>query len=649
MGLKPVVCLLAAWAVCAPAHAIQDWLPVTPEELQMKSEPKAPEAPAVFLYRQVDRDDTASSESVYARIKILTEEGRKYGNVEIPYYKNEQGIYQIAARTIRTDGSIVEFDGEVYEKPVVSARDRKLFAKWFTLPNVEVGTIVEYRFRRALPQGYVFDSRWLLSDDLFTRHAKFSLKPYGSFTLRWTWPMGLPEGTEAPKKQGNVIRLETHNVPAFVTEEYMPPPQAMMYRVEFVYDSGNITPSNLDAYWRGVGKDRHRRISRFIDDRSAMQKAVAEIVQPDDSPETKVRKIYARVLQLRNISFERGRSEQELKREKLKDAGSVADVWQRGYGDGFDITWLFLALVRAAGIQADPVLIPTRDEHFFHPNLMNASQLNSNGVAVTLDGRDLLLDPGTPFTPFGLLPWSATAVTSLRLNKDGGTWMDTPVSRASASRTERKADLKLSAEGSLQGKVVVTYTGHEAAWLRMALRFDDEAAKREYVEDRLKHDIPAGIQVKLVNSPDWTGSDAPLVVEYDLKVPGWVTGAGRRALFPVGLFSGPQKNMFERSQRVHPVYFRFPYQLSDDVTVELPTGWQVSSLPKARSRDLKTISYTMSAEDRKTSLHLKRRLTSEIMIVKAEQYPTVRDFFQTVRAGDEDQVVLGPAAPDSRR
>ena len=100
-----VLGLLATFVVMSTVHA-EEWLPVTPEELQMKSEPKAPAAAAVFLYRQVDRDDNAPDEVVYERIKILTDEGRKYGNVEIPYVKEKEAIRSIKARTIRPDGSI---------------------------------------------------------------------------------------------------------------------------------------------------------------------------------------------------------------------------------------------------------------------------------------------------------------------------------------------------------------------------------------------------------------------------------------------------------------------------------------------------------------------------------------------------------------
>ena len=65
-----------------------EWQPVSPEELKMTSVPEAPGAPAVILYRQVDRDDSGRvpHEYNYVRIKILTDEGRKYADVEIPFF-----------------------------------------------------------------------------------------------------------------------------------------------------------------------------------------------------------------------------------------------------------------------------------------------------------------------------------------------------------------------------------------------------------------------------------------------------------------------------------------------------------------------------------------------------------------------------------
>jgi len=98
--------------------------PVSPDELKMTANAKAPGAPAIILFREVDRDDRGQTahEDVYFRIKILTEEGRKYADVEIPFYKQVGNIINIHARTIEPDGSIVNFEGKAFSKSIVKAR-----------------------------------------------------------------------------------------------------------------------------------------------------------------------------------------------------------------------------------------------------------------------------------------------------------------------------------------------------------------------------------------------------------------------------------------------------------------------------------------------------------------------------------------------
>ena len=112
--------------------------PVVPEELKMTSEPKAPGAPAIILFREVNRDDRGKTahEDVYFRIKILTEEGRKYGDIEIPFFRDSGKIVNIHARTIRPDGSVVDFTGKAFDKSIVKARGIRYMAKTFTMPDV---------------------------------------------------------------------------------------------------------------------------------------------------------------------------------------------------------------------------------------------------------------------------------------------------------------------------------------------------------------------------------------------------------------------------------------------------------------------------------------------------------------------------------
>jgi len=640
-SIQGLVAILALCTGTLSARA-DDWLPISPDELKMRSELQAPGAPAILLYRQVDRDDNGPMETNYARIKILTEEGRKFADIEIPFDKETESIHGIQARTIHPDGGIVNFNGTVYEKPIIQARGVKLLAKTFTMPDVQVGSVIEYRYKHDFESRYVFNSNWILSQDLFTKSAKFSLSPYREFGLRYSWPVGLPPDTAPPKEEHGKIRLETRNVPAFVTEEYMPPENESKFRVDFIYIADTFVSLEKDpkVFWKKYGKRTYGLVNDFVDKRRTMANALAQIVAPGDTPEVKLHKIYERTQRIRNTSFERQKSQQEQDRENLRSARSVEDVWTRGYGDGNQIAWLFLALVRAAGIQADPLIVSTRDVHFFNPNIMNPNDLNSNVVIVTLDGKELYLDPGTEFAPFGILPWSETAVRGLRLDKDGGTWINTPVSDAKDSRTERKARLRLTSSGSLEGKVTVTYTGQEALWRRNEEHNEDDADRKQFLENQIKADIPSGIEVELSNRPDWDSASPTLVAEYELKMPGWATAAGQRTLLPVGLFGAKDRRVFQHAARVHPLYFTFPRQSIDEVAIELPANWQVSSIPKPRNDNRASLIYAVSTESKSGSLLLNRELTVNMVLVNTKYYGTVQDFFQTVRTGDEEQVIL---------
>jgi hypothetical protein len=621
--------------------------PVPPDELKMNSEPKAPGAPAIILFRQVDRDDRGHTahEDVYFRIKILSEEGRKYADIEIPFFKEDGKIVGIHARTIEPDGTIVNFSGKVFDKSIVKARGVKYMAKTFTLPDVQVGSILEYYYTTDLSENFVFDSHWILSNELFTKHAKFSLKPYTSdyipIGVRWTWNK-LPAGGTPPAEAPNhVVNLEASDIPAFQTEDYMPPENELKSRVDFIY-SEDVFEKDPDKYWKKVGKKRNDQLESFIGKRKAMDQAVAEIVSSGDSPEVKLQKIYSRVQQIRNTSYEVEKTEQEQKRNKEKDPSNVETIWKKQYGNGAELTWLFLALARAAGFEASGMWLADRSNYFFMTQSMDGRRLDANVVVVKLNGKDVFLDPGAAFTPFGMLPWVETAVKGLKLDKDGGSWLETALPAASDSEIQRKAQLKLGETGDLEGKLTVTYTGLEASHRRVEERLADEAARKTFLEDEVKEAIPAACDLELTNQPDWKSSSTPLVAEYTLKVPGWVSGAGRRALLPVGLFAAREKHLFDHADRVHPIYFQYPFQRVDDVSIDLPLGWQITTVPKPQKLDVKAISYALEANNDKGTLHLSRVLDVDIVLLPSNTYATLRKVFQIVRTGDEEQVILQP-------
>jgi hypothetical protein len=207
---------------------------------------------------------------------------------------------------------------------------------------------------------------------------------------------------------------------------------------------------------------------------------------------------------------------------------------------------------------------------------------------------------------------------------------------------KRDAKLRLSDTGDLEGKLTVTYTGLEAMDHRLNVRHADEVARKKFLEDGVKTQVPAATEVELTNKPDWDGSENPLVAEFNVKIPAWASNAGKRMLIPAGVFTGVEKHLFEHTERIHPIYFDYPYEKVDDVTIEPPPGWQVESVPPGQDQDKGLVGYTVKVDNSKDALHLTRKLKVDFMYLETKQYPALRNFFQVVRSGDEEQIVLQP-------
>jgi transglutaminase-like putative cysteine protease len=629
---KPIAVALLFLLVCAAGFA-DDFKPISPAELAMKEMPGAPGAHAVILEYSTDQNDTDSYEDEYYRIKVFDEEGKKHGDIELTYFKNVSNIGSIKARVVQPDGTVIPFKGKVYEKTVVKYRGSKVQAKALSLPDIRPGSIIEYKYRRSWGN-YLYTTRWTLQRELFMKKASYSLDPYTRMGSYWM-AIGLPPGKEIVKK-GNRITLELENVPAFDEERFSPPEEQLKGRVEFFYSDRDV--EKPDKFWPRIGKESYANVESFVNKRSAMTQAVQEIIAPSDAPEAKLRKIYARVQQLRNLEYERDRSEQEQKREKLKDSNNVEDVWKRGYGYRVELNRLFLALARAAGFDATAVLVSRRDEVFFNQNLPDARQLNSEIVYVrTPEGKEYYLDPGVPHCRFGTLRWSKTGVAGLKLAKDGATFINTPQPDIGGAVTKRLVRLRYE-DGAFKGKLSLLFDGLEALNRRLDYLEEDEQEFRDELEKEVKDALPGGSTVKFVNFENARATDEPLIVHFDVELPDFSSSVGSRRLIPLTIFQ--TSNPFRHEQRKHPVYYSYPFQEVDQIAIEVPEGFTVESVPAARKLEPAFAYYDTKWDNDAKLVTLTRRFAILGYFFPVHHYASLRDFYSRAATGDQDNVVL---------
>ena len=645
------------------ARAGDDWQPINPADLALKDNPAQPGADAMILYREskVDAKDLVSrgdSDTEYIRIKIFTKAGLDYANIKIPYVTgsgnvwlpgnlegNEVQIVDIRARTIHPDGSITDFHGKVLDKVVESAAGYKVRAATFSFPDVQPGCIIEYRYTKVGSPEWLHSEIWNVSQDIFTREAHFTFTPYLGYTgyvPYYRFSNMSPQSK--PKCDIGVFRMcvmDVHDIPAVIQEPLMPPPSSVTASVEWYYlKAGEPANENPQQFWNRNAKKWASALDKFVGKSNALRDEVAKVTGPNDTPELKLRKLYARVQQLRNLDTEPSKTGKEQKAEQLKKNGNVQDVLAHGYGDGWQLNALFIGLARAAGFDADEVMLASRNWVFFNPQLEDPDELTGEIAWVRASGQEYWLDPASPTYPFGLLPWEESGTGGLRITKSGAESVATPIPDSKTAVVMRQGDFQIDPSGAIQGTLVVTFSGQQGAVRRREGIDKDDAGRKKQIEDEIRGWLPASASFDLTKLPDWNDTDKPLVAEGTLRLSSFAGEAAHRMMLPAEIFSVPEAAKLNSEKRYNAIYFHYPYEFTDDLKFQLPAGYKVEGLPQDQKIDLKAALYQISCTQNAGTVEVKRDLLMNTVFINLKFYPTVRAFFGRAKSTDAEEAVL---------
>jgi hypothetical protein len=624
--------LLAFPALCIGQN--YDWQPITPQDMQFKEIPGYADAPAVLLYHAdyiTYVSDYDQSEFVYNRIKVLTDAGKAYANVEIPLAPWIK-IYDLEARAIHPNGSISGLSAKPFEKVILQSRNFRFLAETITLPNVVVGTIIEYRFR--LQSSWIQSNQWTLDHDLFTVKEHFLFKHAGPFAMSFV----VSGSTAKPEKKNETYELELTNVPPFRPEEQMPPTENYKASVQFFY--GKTDTDGMRGFWTQQARSWSLGADHFIGYYREMGKAAAAAIGSATDPEEKLRKLYARVQEVRNLYWERERSNKEEKKEHLKENKSVVDVLKHGYGNSYEISALFVAMARAAGFNASLILVAGRERRFYRTEFLDSSQYNWTIAGVTLPGKNLLLDPATKFCPFGLVRWTNTATSALKLEKDKWNFIIMPSLGQDRAVVLRSARVALDDQGSLKGHVTVTFEGGEALERRLVDLQTDEAGRNKGLEEEVSSWLPPQSTAKMNYSHGWRETSGSVVADLEIEVPSYAARTGNRLLLPSSLFPTKQKDIFRHAERRYPLYFPYAFSEMDLTVIKMPAGYSVETIPEASEVKPKFGMYRNSTKISEDQIVTTRGLFVNQFMFEPAEYSEVKEFFVKVETADQFQTVL---------
>ncbi|HVG30706.1 MAG TPA: DUF3857 and transglutaminase domain-containing protein [Pyrinomonadaceae bacterium] len=578
---RVLLCLLFALAAGSRALAgDQDWKPVDPAQLAMKSPAVEPSADAEAIFWEVRADDGGEQDFVlsnYIRIKIFTERGREsQGKVELPYFGDVR-IKDVAARTIKPDGSVVELKKEdIFDKTIVRQGDRKLRAKTFALQGVEPGAIIEYRWREVHPNSSANNVRLRFQRDIPVANVTYYVKPstdlVGVSAIRF-----LPFRMATPKfnkEKNGFYSAAMTNVPAYREEPYMPPEDEVR-RWMLVYYSVD-EKEDPASYWNKIGKGVGELMKSDMKVNDAVRQKAAEIVGDAQTPEQKLERLYDFCrTKIKNLSDDAA-GLTDVDRAKLKDAKSPADTLKQMQGSSSAINMLFAALAQASGSEARVALLGDRSDHFFDRGIANSYFIDLAVIAVKVGDAWRFYDPSETYLPAGMLAWQAEMQDALVTDPKQPVWVRTPLSPPDNSVERRTAKLKLLEDGTLEGDVHVEYTGHAGAYMKEYNDDDSPQQREETLRDSLKRRLSTAelsdIRIENANDPV-----KPFAYDYKVRVPGYAQRTGKRLFLQPAFFERGVAPLFSTSDRQNMIYFHYPWAEDDTVEIALPEGFALDN------------------------------------------------------------------------
>jgi transglutaminase-like putative cysteine protease len=646
-----VVCLLLAAAMPVLA-AGDDWRPVDPKELALKAPVVERDADAEALFWEVRVDDGEPGELIfthYIRIKVFTERGRESeSKIDIPFGKifgSDIKIKEVAARTIKPDGSIIELKREdIFERDIIKANRVRLRAKSFAMPGVEPGSILEYRWREVRANAWANYTRLHFQREIPVQTVKYYIKPAelveGSMRAQ-VFHGGLPP---VVKEKNGFYSMTMTNMPAYHEEPRMPPEDQVRTWV-LIYYTRLTEQVEPQKFWKDFGKSYYDRTKTLIKPNDDVKKAALSVTGDAATPDEKLERLYNFVrTKIKNIYDDASNlSAEEI--AKAKTNRSPSDTLKRGMGHGLDIDLLFAALANAAGFDARIVLVADRGDIFFDPSFTNPYFLEPYNVAVKVGDQWRFFDPGFNHVPPGMLRWQEEGQDALVTDPKEPVWVKTPVTPAEKSLVKRTAKLTLSDDGTLEGDVEIQYTGQLAIERKEENDEETTARREELLISEIKEQMSTA-ELTNIRVENVTDPDKPFTYAYHVRVPGYAERTGKRLFLRPAFFQHGINPMFPTSDRENLVYFHYPWSEKDSVEITLPQGYDLDSADVPTPIGAGKVSqYTVRmavTEDKRTLIYSRTFTfgTPEIILFPKSTYPALKEYFDQLNKADNHTITL---------
>lgn len=649
---------LAAFVLLSIGAGAQDFRfgKVSLEEVKEKVHPQDEEADAAILYRSQNvyyeyNNHTGFTlvTDVHERIKIYTKEGFDWATKEISYYQNskdKEKITSIKAYTYNLkDGKLssekLKNNGIFKEE----ASNYRLNTK-LTMPVVQEGSVIEYKYSLRSPFVTTIDDTPLQSTIPINRlEVKIVIPEYLAYrkysNTKSPLNLSIAESTKpfihlSSNRSGgslefnqNVYEINADNIPALKDEDFIDylHNYAAFIKWELTYTKfPNSVIENYSHDWEGVAK------SIFSD--GGFQKEV--------NRDGFFKKDLDKLLDGVDPQMERAELVYSFLKQKVKWNGYYGftaesggkSAFNKGEGNVGDINLLLTAMLKYAGLNANPVVVSTRSNGI--PIYPTRKGFNYVVAAIELQNDYILLDATDPHAAVGELPARARNWQGRIIREDASSeWVKLNPKVQSQERSI--LNYEIGDDMVLRGKSINLHNGLFARAYREKFGSLNEQSLLENLEKGKGNIKLSDVQqenLKLI------GKDVKETYNFEL-LQGVDVINGKVYIKPF-VFKSLSENPFKADERNYPIFFDFPMLKNTVVNVLIPEGYEVEALPESL---ITTINegegqFKFLVNQNGRYLRLEAEFDLKNVIFLPTHYKALKDFYAQMVEKQTEAIVL---------
>jgi hypothetical protein len=618
---------------------------VVKEEIEMKEYEKDKDAEAVVLF-DLGKSSFVNTDNGFdvlferrTRIKIFNKAGYKHADVAIWYYR-EGNIFE---KVFDLEAVTYNFENGVLIKTPLDVKatyDEKVNEYWnikkFAMPNVKEGSIIEFKYKIQSP--YKFNLRdWNFQSSIPTIYSEYELRsiPFYTYTYIFQGASKFHKNTVAKDNVSRNFRSVTFNdmiyvfamkdLAGFTDEEFITSKNDYLIKMDFQLASFHEIggrKTDIVTTWPKLCDDLLKgSYGKFL---KGSEKASGKIIDfSETAGKTEMEKIEYIVNAVKaNFSWNNRFSRYPNK--------TINEFLKEKNGTSTNINLFLTGALRAAGINASPVLISTRSHGKIKVDYPFAHFFNSTIALAKLSNGMLLLDATDPNCPFNIIPVECINEKGLVVEKNSGQWVE--LSSAVTSYVARSFEIKIDTKSdSLLCQMDIRSDGYDAINMR------DEFGGN--TEDVAKHFQTKGF---IVSSPVVINNFADNMKVYNIKLNASTKpeSFADKIYVPPFLMETLSENPFRQSSRSYPVDMVYSKNRIFTSTIVVPENYKIESLPRSSlvNNDLVAVELKVMLEEGVV------RITGNYAFKKAvyqpSEYARLKHHFNEIIRVFNEKVVL---------